>query len=130
MTYALLLLLSVVLFELFLLLKMGRNAQAILTRSQSAMRVLHSPELADEEKELVMRRESIEILKATVLLAGKLFLAGGVLFTLFQLIVAIFPDLREPLLGSLISPSVIAILTVAVVGYAWGRKALLRKTAR
>ncbi len=40
MIYAPLLFLSVVLFELFVRLKMGRNARAILASSQEAMRVL------------------------------------------------------------------------------------------
>ena len=126
MIYGPLLFMSVVLFELFRLLEMGENAKTIITRSQEAVRVLNSPDLADDEKESFMRRGSFEILKATLRLAAKLFLAGGVLFALFQLIVAIFPGLRQPLLESFVSPGVIAILTAAVIGYAWARKAALR----
>jgi uncharacterized membrane protein len=43
---------------------------------------------------------------------------GAILFALFELIVAILPALRQPLLESLVSPTVIVILTVAVIGYA------------
>ena len=127
MIYGPLVLLSVVLFELFRLLRMGRNARTIIASSQEAMRVLRSADLADEEKESFMRRGSIEILKATLLLAAKLIFAGAILFALFELIVVILPDLRQPLLASLLSPSVIVILTAVVLGYAWARKAALRR---
>jgi hypothetical protein len=127
MIYGPLLFLSVVLFELFRLLKMGENAKTIIASSQEAVRVLRSAELADEEKESFMRRGSIEIFKATLRLAAKLILTGGILFALFELIVAIFPGLEKPLLESFVSPSVIGILTAAVIGYAWARKAALRR---
>jgi hypothetical protein len=127
MVYGPLLFLSVVLFELFLLLKMGANAKAILTSSQEAMRVLASRDLADEQKETFMRRGSLQILKATLGLAAKFLLACAILFALFELIVTIFPTLRQPLIDSLVSPTVIVILTVAVVAYAWVRKAALRR---
>ena len=130
MMWGALLFLSLVLFELFGLLKLGGNAKTILVSSQQAMRVLKSAELADEEKESFMRRGSVEILKATLILAGKLMLAGAVLFALFELIVVIFPGLREPLLESFLSPSVIVILTVVLIGYAWARKAALRAMNR
>jgi len=130
MIYGPLLLLSVVLFELFRLLRMGENEKTIIARSQEALRVLRSPELADDEKESFMRRGSIEILKATLYLAGKFVLTGGIVFALFQLIVTIFPSLEKPLLESLVSPSVIAILTAAVIGYAWARRAALRRASR
>jgi hypothetical protein len=122
MIYGLLLFLSIALFELFVLLRMVDNARTILANSQEAMRVLASRDLTDDEKESSMRRGSLEILKATLRLAAKLLLMGAILFALFQLFVMIFPDLRQPLLDSLVSPSGIAILTVAMMGYAWARR--------
>jgi len=129
MVYGPLLLLSIVLFELFVLLKMGENAKAIIASSHQAMKVLASSDLADEEKEAFMRRGSVEILKATLGLAAKLVLAGAILFALFELIVMLFPTLRQPLIESFVSPVVIVILTVVVVAYAWVRKATLRHRA-
>jgi hypothetical protein len=58
-------------------------------------------------------------------LAAKLLLTGAILFALFQLIVTIFPDLKQPLLDSLLSPTVIAILTVTMIAYAWARRSVL-----
>ena len=125
MIYGPLLFLSIVLFELFVLLRMVDNARTILASSQDAMRVLASRDLTDDEKESVMRRGSLEILNATLRLAAKLLLTGAILFALFQLIVTIFPDLKQPLLDSLLSPTVIAILTVTMIAYAWARRSVL-----
>jgi hypothetical protein len=124
MIYGPLLFLSIVLFELFVLLRMVDNARSILASSREAMRVLASRDLTDDEKEASVRRGSLEILKATLLLAAKLLLTGAILFALFQLIVRIYPDLRQPLADSLVSPVAIAILTVAIMGYAWARKSV------
>jgi hypothetical protein len=125
MIYVPLILLSVALFELFVLLKIAESARTILSRSREAMRVLASPELGDDEKESCMRRGSIETFKATLGLTAKLLLTAGILFALFELIIVMFPALRQPLIASLVSPSAIVILTVAVFGYAWIRKAAL-----
>jgi hypothetical protein len=124
--YAPLLILCITLFELFALLNMAASAKTILTRSQEAMRVLASHDLSDDEKESSVRRGSLAILKATLALAAKLLLTGAILFALFELIVAIFPALRQPLLDSFVSPLVIVILTVAIIVYAWARKLALR----
>ena len=122
MIYGPLLFLSVVLFELFRLLNIAADGKTIIASSQEAMRVLKSPQLSDEEKESFMRRGSVETFKATLRLAAKLALTGAVLFALFELIVALFPDLEKPLLDSLLSPTVIVILTVALIAYAFVRK--------
>jgi hypothetical protein len=123
MIYAPLLLSCVVLFELCVLLRMGTDVMAIMARSQEAMRVLMSPELGDDEKEVFMRRGSADIFKATLRFAAKVLLIGLVLYGLFLLTVALFPDRKEALIESLYSPAVIAVLTVATMGYAWARKA-------
>jgi hypothetical protein len=126
MIYGPLLLLSIALFELFVLLNMAASAKTILTRSRESMRVLASSTLSDDEKESFVRRGSLAILKATLALAAKLLLTAAILFAIFEGIVAIFPTLRQPLLDSFLSPLVILILTVAILGYAWARKLALR----
>ncbi len=125
MTYATLLLFSIVLFELFMLLHIGRDAMAIIARSQEAMRVLQSPEIGDDEKELHMRRGSAEIFKATLRFTAKFVLIGAVLYLLFVLIVAIRPEMKTPILESLVSPVVITLLTAVTMCYAWARKTIL-----
>jgi len=113
-----------VLFELFALLKIGRDAMAIVTRSQEAMRVLMYSDLGDDEKEVLMRRGSADIFKATLRFALKFAAIGAVLYLLFMLTVNLLPDLQQALLESLYSPVVIAGLTVATLCYAWVRRAI------
>ena len=124
MVYAVLFPFCIVFFELFALLKVGRDAMAIITRSQEAMRVLMYSELADDDKEVLMRRGSVEIFKATLRFALKFVATGAVLYLLFMLTVTLLPDLQQALLESLYSPVVIAGLTVATLCYAWVRRAI------
>ena len=125
MIYAVLFPFCIVLFELFALLKIGRDAMAIITRSQEAMRDLMSSELADDDKEVLMRRGSADIFKATLRFALKFLAIGVVLYLLFLLTVTLFPDLKQPMLESLYSPVVIAVLTVGTLCYAWVRRAII-----
>ena len=127
MIYGPLLLSCVVLFEFCVLLRMGKDVMSIIARSQEAMRVLMSPEYGDDEKEVLMRRGSADIFKATLRFAAKVLLIGLVLYALFLLTVALFPDRKEALVESLYSPVVIVILTVGTMGYAWVRKAALAR---
>jgi hypothetical protein len=127
MIYIPLLLFCIVLFELFALLEMGKDAMAIIARSQEAMRVLQSPELGDDEKESFMRRGSAEIFRATLGFAVKFLLIGLVLYLLFLLTITLFPDLKEAMLESLFSPVVIVMLTAGTMCYAWARKAILAR---
>jgi hypothetical protein len=127
MNYAVLFPFCIVMFELFVLLKIGRDAMAIITRSQQSMRVLMSSELGDDDKEVAMRRASVDIFKATLRFALKFFSIGLILYLLFVLIVTLFPNLKRTLLESLYSPIVIAVLTFATMGYAWVRKTILSR---
>jgi hypothetical protein len=100
---------------------------AIIARSQEAMRALMSSELGDDDKEVLMRRGSAEIFKATLRFALKFLAVGVVLYLLFLLTVTFFPDLKQALLESLYSPVVIAVLTVGTLCYAWVRRAIFSR---
>ena len=84
MIYAVLFPFCIVFFELFALLKIGRDALAILARSQEATRALMSAELSDDDKEVLTRRASADIFKATLRFALKFVAIGVVLYLLFQ----------------------------------------------
>lgn len=127
MIYAPLFIFCIVFFELFVLLRIGNDAMAIFARSQEAMRVLLSPDIADDEKESLMRRGSAEVFKATLQFAGKCLVVGLVLYLLFQSTATLFPDLKEAMLESFFSPVVIAVLTAGTLCYGWARKAILAR---
>jgi hypothetical protein len=127
MIYAVLFPFCIALFELFGLLKIGRDAMAIITRSQEAMRALMSSELGDDDKEVLMRRGSADIFKATLRFALKFLAIGGVLYLLFLLTVTLFPDLKQAMIESLYSPLIIAVLTLVTLCYAWVRRAIVSR---
>jgi hypothetical protein len=127
MIYAVLFPFCIALFELFGLLNIGRDAMAIITRSQEAMRVLMSSELGDDDKEVLMRRGSAAIFKATLRFALKFLAIGVVLYVLFLMTITLFPDLKKAMLESLYSPVVIAVLTVGTMCYAWVRRAIVSR---
>ena len=127
MIYAVLFPFCIALFELFALLNIGSDAMAIITRSHQAMRVLMSSELGDDDKEVLMRRGSADIFKATLRFALKFLAIGVVLYLLFLLTVTLFPDLKQAMLESLYSPVVIAVLTVGTMCYAWVRRAIVSR---
>jgi hypothetical protein len=124
MIYAVLFPFCIVLFESFAWLKIGRDALAIVARSQEAMRVLRSAEVGDDDKEVLMRRASADIFKATWRFALKFLAIGVVLYLLFLLTVTLVPDLKQAMLESLYSPVVIAVLTIGTLCYAWVRKVI------
>lgn len=126
MIYAIVFLFGIVFFEMFLALRITKDAMAIIARSNEAMRVLKS-DLDDDEKEAFMRRGSADIFKATLRFALKFLSIGLALYLLFLLIVTLSPDARQPIADSLVSPVIIVMLTVAIILYAWARKALLAR---
>jgi len=121
MIYVPLLLFCVVFFELFVRLRIGSDATAIIARSRESMRVLRSPDLGDDEKERLVRQASVDTSKATARFAAKFFGIGAILYVLFELTVLLLPDLERPLVDGLVSPIVIATLTAATALYAWTR---------
>ena len=129
MIYVPLMLFCIVFFELFLRLRIGTDAMAIIARSREAMRVLQSAQLGDDEKEVFVRRASGQIFIATLRFAAKFALIALALYALFWCTVTPFPDLGGPLLESLVSPLVVVSLSAATMAYAWARKTVVAQLA-
>ena len=127
MSYALLLLFCVVFLELFLLLDPRKEVVAIVARSREALRVVAASDMSDDEKEAFMRRGSLAMFKATAMLMLKLLGIFAVLYAIFLGTVAVMPDLERPLLDSLVSLPIVAMMTIATVLYAWTRNAVLKQ---
>jgi hypothetical protein len=127
MTYAMLLVLCIVFLELFLFFRLRDDVMTIFRRSREALRVFMAKDLDDSEKETFMRRESVLMLKAAGSFTAKFAIIFGVLYLVYLLAVSAFPDLRDEILDSLVSPAVIVILTVATLCYAWARNAIRKQ---
>ena len=127
MIYALLFLFCVVFLELCLLLDLRKETVAMVARSREAVRVMVTKDMSDDEKEAFMRRTSLATLKATAILALKLFGIFAVLYAVFLGTVAVVPDLAGQLLDSFVSPQIIVMMTITTVLYAWARNAILKQ---
>lgn len=127
MLYPLLILFAIIFFELIMLLRISKDVRAIVTLVQESMRVLASSTFGDDDREACMRRSSTEIFKATCGLALKFLSIGLILYWLFRLTATQFPDLRESMVKSFVSPFAIVILTAAIPCYALVRKAILAR---
>lgn len=126
MIYVFLLASCIVFIELFIVLDLKKEAMDMVARSHAAMRVMMSAEYDDDEKETLVRRASINMLKATFFFSLKFLLVVMALYTMYWLTVTVFPELREPILRSIVSPIVIIGLTLAAAAYVWARNVLLK----
>ena len=127
MLYPLLVLFAIIFFELFMILRISKDAATIVSLSRESIRVLTSSTMGDDERETCIRRSSAEIFKATCGLAMKFFSIGLVLYFLFRMTAIQFPDLRKPMIESFVSPFTIVILTATIAFYALVRKAVLAR---
>ncbi len=111
----------VIFIELFIFLDLKNDAMRLVTQSRKAMSVVMSSKLDDDAKEAFLRQASIEMFKATFVLAMKFLVITVVLYAMYWLLVTIAPDLRVPILESFVSPVVIIGVTVVAMSYAWVR---------
>ena len=125
-TCALYILLAIIPFELFVLLRMNADAKELITRAQKSMRVLASSELEDDEKERVVRRGAVEIFQNTIRFGGKLVLITLVVLLPLLWVKASFPLLWTTILANILRPATAATVTVVLVFYAWLRYMVLR----
>ncbi len=121
MTYALLLVMSVVFLEVFVRTKPEVPARSILRTSQEAWDILRSSEIDEREKEKKMRYGSLAILKATLSLTGALLLAVLVPAILYLIAVQPSPVRRELFAEALTSIPVLVVMVVVTLVYALGR---------
>ena len=127
MIYVFFVISCIVFIELFIFLNLQTEAAKIITRSREAMGVVISSELDDDAKEAFMRRAAIEMFKATFIFAIKFLLIVVVLYAMYWLLVRIFPELRYPILESLVSPIIIIGVTFAAMSYAWVRNVIIKQ---
>ena len=126
MTLAIAILFGIVFLELVLLLDLRREVVRIHEGTRAALRMLASS-ASDREKELAMRRASLGLFAATGMLVLKFLVVAVVLLLLYWLVATLFPEREAALQASFVSPTGIAILTVATLFYAWLRHVAVKK---
>jgi hypothetical protein len=128
-TYVLLLLFGVVFVELVVALDFRTQVVRIHAGARDAFRMLAS-DASDDEKEAAMRRESLGLFRATGIFLVKLLAVGAALALLYALVVMAWPAGERDLVASFTSPVDIAVVSIVLVLYAWGRHAVAKKLQR
>lgn len=121
MSYVALMALCILFVEAFIRLGLHKEAGAVLSGSRDGLGILTAAELGDDDKERLVRRASLEILRTTGLLALKLALLASLLYAAYRGFVAAFPSIEAPMAQSLVSLPGLVALTAASAGYAWLR---------
>lgn len=125
MSVAALILSSLIFVEAFFLLRLDRQARAVVAISRDAFCVLADGRLGDDEKEACARRASRLILKTTSLIVLKLAAIAVVMYAIFVGVAWIHPSSAASLFAALTSPLVLASVTAVACGYVWVRNAIL-----
>ncbi len=127
MVYLLLLAISVVFVELFILFKILPDAQNVLKLSSKSVSVMKSKEMTDNEKEAFMRKNSLTMMLATLKFAGKFIAIFVVLYALFYAVEIYSKELALELNQQLYSVVAMTVLTIVTLAYVWIRNVIRRK---
>ena len=127
MIYAVLLLISFLFIEFFVLLRMRKTALSIVTLSQRAIGVVFSKDLSDDQKEVLIRQASVEMFKTTFKFFIKLISIVLGLYLAYMLLAKVLPFSETAFVESLYSVKVIILVTLAAMAYVWLRNVIFQR---
>ena len=119
-------LMGIVFHELFVRLSVMADIRRVLGVAPSAARVIRSTTLSDLDKEVAVRRMSVEVLRDTLRFTVKLALVLAVCLAIAALAQRLFEVSPDGLYGLLTSWWALAALVVVMPLYARLRRAALR----
>jgi hypothetical protein len=127
MVYFLLLVISIIFVELFIALKILPDAQSVLKLSSESVKVMQSKQMTDDEKEAFMRKNSVIMMKATLIFSTKFISIFVVLFAFIYGVELYSVDLATQLSESFYSLTLMSLLTLVTLVYVWIRNVIRRK---
>jgi hypothetical protein len=127
MVYFLLLVISTIFVELFIALKILPDAQSVLKLSSESVKVMQSKQMTDDEKEAFMRKNSVTMMKATLIFSAKFISIFVVLFAFIYGVELYSVDLATQLSESFYSLTLMSLLTLVTLVYVWIRNVIRRK---
>jgi len=127
MVYFLLLVISIIFVELFIALKILPDAQNVLKLSSESVKVMQSRQMTDDEKEAFMRKNSVTMMKATLIFSAKFISIFVVLFAFIYGVELYSVDLATQLSESFYSLTLMSLLTLVTLVYVWIRNVIRRK---
>jgi len=117
MVYAFLIFSSIAFIELFIQFNLRGQLGSIMTISREAVNVLISSTMEDDEKEIVIRRSSLVLFKATFAIISRFSCILVIMYTSYIIMVNSVPEIEEHLLKSLYSIRDLILLTVFTICY-------------
>lgn len=127
MIHLLLLVLCVTSVELFVLLGLRHDIVAMISVSREAVGILTSSRLADLEKEVLLRRKSLELFRLTAVFSSKFLLICLFACLIYASVVGLSPEAGKTLLENLVSLDGLALLTAVMMCYVWARNAIRKR---
>ncbi len=113
--------------EFFRLLRLGSHVGVTLEHSREALAAVKSTDLTDLQKETIMRRCSLALLKTTGAFTAKFLLLALGMAVLFFVLAALLRLPREEFLGMMLSPLIIVAMTAAATCYVWIRNVIAKR---
>ena len=110
--------------EAFLLTKPLYTVNFIVYTARQSLKVLGSPNLTDDEKAMQTRRMSLALFKGNFILLFKIAVIAAIAAAPYLILHLISPETAQTVWRSYGSITVLIILTLAAVAYAWVRSSL------
>ena len=127
MSYVALMAMCILFIELFIRLKMRDRIDRIFKVSREAAKIITSKELSDKQKEVLVRRSSITLLKATLTFSSLFLFMAMAVFGVRLAFIYFSPGMKAHLDQSILSPVVMVLLTISAIIYVWLRGAIERR---
>jgi len=127
MDYFFLLTFSIVFVELFILLAIIPDAQAVMKLSRESVNVMKSKSMTDDQKEAFMRTNSVTMFATTLKFIAKFILIFAILFGLFYLIKIWSTPTAQAMAKHFTSVIPMFVLTMVTMIYVWIRNVIRRK---
>lgn len=127
MIYLLQFVICIIFIELFFLLRLSNTIKSTFSLSRRAFDVISSKELGDEQKEVLIRQASLQMLKVTFLFIAKFLAIALGLYLVYLLLAAILPHSEAEFVASLYSINVIIALTLVAFIYVRLRNVIIQR---
>ena len=127
MDYFFLLAFSIVFVELFILLAIIPDAQAVMKLSGESVNVMKSKSMTDDQKGVFMRKNSVTMFATTLKFIAKFILIFAILFGLFYMVEIWSTPTAQAIAKHFISVTAMLVLTMVMMIYVWIRNVILRK---
>lgn len=127
MTYLILVISAIIFVELFILLKILKEANSVIALSMGSLNTIKSKDLSDREKEQLMRKNSVVMIQTTFKFILKFLLLFASIYLFIMVVIYFFPHLEDSIYEGFTSIVSILVVTLVASIYVWGRNVISSK---